>query len=353
MRWRSGKARIFFLEQKNKKVLYVSIRRSPKNKSLLPLFFRKEGLSSRMLIELEDFSVSYGKVKAVNNVSLRIDRGDVLGILGESGSGKSTLALALMALLPKQAQVSGRLAFEGVDLARLDAAGRRALRGRRIAAVFQDPFASLNPVMRIGTQLRAFAGSPTDAAINMLRRVGISEPERRMRQYPFELSGGLRQRVAIAAALLCAPTVLVADEPTTALDAATERQILALLRESRALVDGAMVIVSHDLSVLAALCTRIAVVYAGEVVELGTAADLLQAPRHPYTRALLACDLRRSAKRAARFPSIAGQLPNPAVARRGCVFAPRCSARLATCADHAPPVVARPFGFVRCHAMGA
>jgi len=319
----------------------------------LLLFFRKEGLSSFMLIEIEDFSVNYGPVKAVSGVSLQIARGDVLGILGESGSGKSTLALALMALLPKQASVSGRLAFESVDLASLDAAGRRALRGRKIAAVFQDPFASLNPVMRIGTQLRAFAGSPHEAALDMLRRVGISEPDRRMRQYPFELSGGLRQRVAIAAALLCAPTVLVADEPTTALDAATERQIISLLRESRALVDGAMVIVSHDLSVLAALCTRIAVLYAGEMVEVGAAADLLRAPRHPYTRALLACDLRRSPKSSARFPTIAGQLPNPGAARRGCVFAPRCTARLAPCADHAPPVIAGPFGFVRCHAMGA
>jgi peptide/nickel transport system ATP-binding protein len=333
--------------------VYVFIGAWPKNKSLLLLFFRKEGLSSFMLIEVEDFSVSYGKVKAVSGISLQIARGEVLGILGESGSGKSTLALALMALLPKQARVSGRLAFEGVDVASLDPAARRALRGRKIAAVFQDPFASLNPVMRIGTQLRAFAGSPRETAVEMLHRVGITEPERRMRQYPFELSGGLRQRVAIAAALLCAPTVLVADEPTTALDAATERQILALLRESRALVDGAMVIVSHDLSVLAALCTRIAVLYAGEVVEIGTASDMLRAPRHPYTRALLACDLRRSAKSAARFPTIAGQLPNPAAPRCGCVFAPRCTVRFAPCADHAPPVYAAPSGFVRCHAMGA
>jgi len=306
-----------------------------------------------MLIEIEDFSVRYGRVKAVAQISLQIARGDVLGILGESGSGKSTLALALMALLPRHARVSGRLAFEGLDLARLDPAGRRALRGRKIAAVFQDPFASLNPVMRIGTQLAAFAGATREAAIDMLQRVGIGEPERRMRQYPFELSGGLRQRVAIAAALLCAPTVLVADEPTTALDAATERQILALLRESRALVDGAMVIVSHDLSVLAALCTRIAVLYAGEVVELGTATDLLRAPRHPYTRALLACDLRRLPKSAARFPTIAGQLPDPALPRRGCVFAPRCPVRLPCCAEQAPPVIAAPSGFVRCHAMGA
>jgi oligopeptide/dipeptide ABC transporter ATP-binding protein len=187
----------------------------------------------------------------------------------------------------------------------------------------------------------------------MLQRVGIAEPERRMRQYPFELSGGLRQRVAIAAALLCAPTLLVADEPTTALDAATERQIIALLRESRALVDGAMVIVSHDLSVLTALCTRIAVMYAGEIVEFGTAKDMLIAPRHPYTRALLACDLRRLPKGTGRFSTIVGHLPNPVSPRHGCVFAPRCTARLAPCTELAPPAITSPSGFVRCHAMAA
>lgn len=306
-----------------------------------------------MLIDIENFSVSYGEVRALSGLSLQIARGDVLGILGESGSGKSTLALALMALLPQRARVDGRLAFDGVDLSSLDATGRRALRGRKIAAVFQDPFTALNPVMRIGAQLRLFAGASHAASVEMFQRVGIDEPERRLKQYPFELSGGLRQRVAIAAALLCAPMVLVADEPTTALDAATERQILCLLRESRALVDGAMVIVSHDLSVLAALCTRIAVLYAGEVVELGRAADLLRAPRHPYTRALLACDLKRAGKSDGRFLTIPGQLPNPAAPRRGCVFSPRCIARFGPCAELAPPVVASAAGFVRCHAMAA
>jgi peptide/nickel transport system ATP-binding protein len=338
MRWKQGKARTFFFEKKNQKTFTSWLRVFP---------------GPCMLIEIENFSVRYGKVTALNQISLQIARGDVLGILGESGSGKSTLALALMGLLPKQASADGRLAFEDVDLATLAPAALRALRGRKIAAVFQDPFASLNPVIRIGTQLRAFAGAADGAAVNMLRRVGIDEPERRMRQYPFELSGGLRQRVAIAAALLCAPTLLVADEPTTALDAATERQILGLLRESRALVDGAMVVVSHDLAVLAALSTRIAVLYAGELLELGTASDLLRAPRHPYTRALLACDLRRLPKSGARFPSIGGQLPNPAAPRRGCVFAPRCPAVFAPCAERAPPVIAAASGFVRCHAMAA
>jgi peptide/nickel transport system ATP-binding protein len=319
----------------------------------LLLFFKKAGLASFMLMDIEDFSVRYGRVNALRGISLQIARGDVLGILGESGSGKSTLALALMALLPKQAHISGRLAFEGVDLATLDPAARRALRGGKIAAVFQDPFASLNPAMRIFTQLRAFTGASLAESVAMLHRVGIAEPERRLRQYPFELSGGLRQRVAIAAALLCAPTVLVADEPTTALDAATERQIVALLRESRALVEGAMVIVSHDLSLLAALCTRIAVLYAGEVMEVGTQANLLHAPRHPYTKALLECDLKRAPKSPARFPTIAGQLPDPAAPRRGCVFAPRCPARLPPCAEHEPPMVAAQDGFVRCHAAAA
>lgn len=317
---------------------------------------------SQVLLEFADFSVSYrapgGMVPAVRGVSLQLRRGEVLGLLGESGSGKSTLAHAMMALLPGNAMTAGALRFEGRDMYALDEGGRQRLRGSRIAAVFQDPFTALNPVVRIGRQLEAFQhqmrgigrAEKWRRAAEMLGRVGIGEPARRLRQYPFELSGGMRQRVAIAAALLCGPALLVADEPTTALDASTARQIVALLGACRALVDGAMVVVTHDLGVVARLCTHVAVMYAGQVMELGETAQVMGAPRHPYTRALLACDLASRGPGPGRvFAHIAGHVPDPRIAVEGCVFGPRCAARVDVCGVVGAPVVGHAGGFARCH----
>jgi peptide/nickel transport system ATP-binding protein len=300
------------------------------------------------LLDIADFSVAYttdrGRVTAVREVTLQVREGEVLGLVGESGSGKSTLANAIMTLLPDSAQVSGRLAFAGQDLYSLDRAARRRLRGNGVAAVFQDPFTALNPVVKIGRQLMEFqrqkAGrSAADAkrlAIDMLGRMGISDPAGRMQQYSFELSGGIRQRVMIAAALLTEPRLLIADEPTTALDATTELQVIELLRASRHLVRGSIVFVTHDLELVAELCDRVAVMYAGEVVEVGATQSVIANPRHPYTRALLACDPRRMIAPSRRFLTIPGKAPDPVSVFHGCAFASRCAETLPGCAIERP-----------------
>jgi len=289
------------------------------------------------LLDIADFSVTYptnrGSVTAVREVTLQVHEGEVLGLVGESGSGKSTLANAIMTLLPDAAQVSGRMSFAGNDLYALDRNARRRLRGNGVAAVFQDPFTALNPVVKIGRQLSEFQRQKTHRsaaeakrrAVDMLGRMGIADPAGRMNQYSFELSGGIRQRVMIAAALLTEPRLLIADEPTTALDPTTELQVIELLKSSRHLVRGSIVFVTHDLGLVAELCDRVAVMYAGEVVEVGATQSIIGNPRHPYTRALLACDPRRMVAPARRFLTIPGDTPDPVNAVHGCAFALRCS----------------------------
>jgi peptide/nickel transport system ATP-binding protein len=305
------------------------------------------------LVDMEGLSVSYdtaeGAVQALSDVSLSIERGETLGLVGESGSGKSTLVGALLALLPGNARSRGRLRLDGRDLLSLSGRELQGLRGGGVAAVFQDPFTSLNPVVSIGDHLVEFQhhdrghsrAEKRRRAAAMLARVGMSEPERRLRQYPFELSGGMRQRVAIAAALLTRPHLLVADEPTTALDATTEAQIVDLLREVRREVDGAIVFVTHHLRLVERLCDRVAVMYAGRVVELGTTAELLAAPRHPYTRALLDCDPAYIAGARRRLPTIPGAVPSLIDLPHGCSFAARCGRASPACRDTAPPAVPR------------
>jgi len=305
------------------------------------------------LVDIDRLSVVYdtpdGQVQALTDISLSIERGEVLGLVGESGSGKSTLVSALLALLPGNAQSHGRLALEGRDLLSLPARELQRLRGGGIAAVFQDPFTSLNPVVSIGDHLVEFQhhdhsrnrAEKRKCAVEMLARVGISDAERRLRQYPFELSGGMRQRVAIAAALLTQPRLLIADEPTTALDATTEAQIVALLKQVRGEVDGAIVFVTHHLRLVAQLCDRVAVMYAGRVVEIGATAQLFAAPLHPYTRALLDCDPASIAGTRRRLPTIAGSVPSLLDLPPGCSFAPRCSRATAACRERCPPPVPR------------
>jgi peptide/nickel transport system ATP-binding protein len=303
------------------------------------------------LIELDRLSIDYltpsGAVHAVSNLDLTIERGEVLGLVGESGSGKSTLISSMMALLPRNARITGGLRFDGRDLAAMGEAERRSLRGNGIAAIFQDPFTALNPIVSIGTLLVEVQHHKRERdkqekrrrAVEMLRRVGISDAEQRMRQHAFELSGGMRQRVAIAAALLTDPVLLIADEPTTALDATTEAQIIELLREARSMVDGAIVFVTHHLGLVAELCDRVAVMYAGEIVEAGPVATLFARPQHPYTRALLECDPALIEEATRQLPTIRGSIPNLAETEAGCRFAPRCPEARGICTAEPPPLV--------------
>ncbi|MGB2892339.1 MAG: ABC transporter ATP-binding protein, partial [Albidovulum sp.] len=292
---------------------------------------------SEPVLSVENLSLRYrvagGAVAALRNVSLSVRQGEVLGIAGESGCGKSSLAAAMIDLAGANAEVTaGAIRLRGQDILRLDQAARRRLRGREIAMVFQDPMTAFNPVLTVGAQLVDFQfnldGVPgrekRARARDMLARVGLSDPDLVMGRYPHELSGGMRQRAAIAAALLMRPAVLIADEPTTALDVTMEAQIIHLLRELRAQYGCAIVIVTHHLGVIAELCDRVAVMYAGEVVEEAPVDELFHDPRHPYTRALIACDPARIGKATGRLPAIGGRLPDLSDPPPGCAFAARC-----------------------------
>jgi peptide/nickel transport system ATP-binding protein len=313
------------------------------------------------IIDLDDVSISYGgargAVPAVRGITLTLQTGRILGLVGESGSGKSSLVGALLALLPRSATVKGRVTIDGRDLYALSERERRAMRGREVATVSQDPFTALNPVVRIGTQLVEFQHwlpnlSRTQKlarAGTMLERVGIADPATRLRQYPHQLSGGLRQRVAIAGALLVNPRLLIADEPTTALDATTEAEVIELIRELRGEVDGSIVLVTHDMGVVGQLCDDVAVMYAGELVESGPVDAVLGHPRHPYTRALLACDPARIATATRQLPTIAGTVPSPTDLPKGCIFASRCAVALPLCREVRPRLSAAGTARVACH----
>ncbi|MFD1987464.1 ABC transporter ATP-binding protein [Mesorhizobium newzealandense] len=311
-----------------------------------------------------DLSVRYetphGSVHALRHVDIEAHPGEVIGIVGESGCGKSTLVTALANLLPANARIDGSISYNGVDLAKLDTHRQRLLRGDEIALVSQDPMTAFNPVLTIGDQLVDFQHHRKDLGrahkrariAAMLGRVGIADAERRMDCYPHELSGGMRQRVAIAAALLTDPGLLIADEPTTALDVTMEAQIIHLLRELRREYNGIIIVVSHHLGVIAELCDRVYVMYAGEVVEGGEVDAIFHDARHPYTQALLACDPARFHERLDRLPTIPGSLPNLTQPPSGCVYAPRCDRAFAPCGSVAPPVVELSASHrARCHAV--
>ncbi|MBA1140662.1 ABC transporter ATP-binding protein [Mesorhizobium neociceri] len=311
-----------------------------------------------------DLSVRYetphGSVYALRHVDIEAHPGEVIGIVGESGCGKSTLVTALANLLPANARIDGSISYNGVDLAKLDAHRQRLLRGDEIALVSQDPMTAFNPVLTIGDQLVDFQHHRKDLGraqkrariAAMLGRVGIADAERRMDCYPHELSGGMRQRVAIAAALLTDPGLLIADEPTTALDVTMEAQIIHLLRELRREYNGIVIVVSHHLGVIAELCDRVYVMYAGEVVEDGEVDAIFHDARHPYTQALLACDPARFQERLDRLPTIPGSLPNLTQPPSGCVYAPRCDRAFAPCGSVVPPRVKLSASHIaRCHAV--
>jgi oligopeptide/dipeptide ABC transporter ATP-binding protein len=306
------------------------------------------------------YETPHGSVHALRHVDIEAHPGEVIGIVGESGCGKSTLVTALANLLPANARIAGSIRYNGLDLTKLDAHRQRLLRGDEIALVGQDPMTAFNPVLTIGDQLVDFQHHRKDLSraqkrariAAMLGRVGIADAERRMQSYPHELSGGMRQRVAIAAALLTDPGLLIADEPTTALDVTMEAQIIHLLRELRREYNGIIIVVSHHLGVIAELCDRVYVMYAGEVVEGGEVDAIFHDPRHPYTQALLACDPARFHDRLDRLPTIPGSLPSLTQPLPGCVYAPRCDRAFAPCGSIAPPLTRlTACHAARCHAV--
>jgi peptide/nickel transport system ATP-binding protein len=309
--------------------------------------------TSTPLLEVEDLRIAFtdgrGRItEAVAGTSFAIGRGKTLGIVGESGSGKSVTALSIMRLLPKEsARISGAVRFEGRDLTALPDREIQDLRGNRMAMVFQEPMTSLNPSYTVGDQigeaLRRHRGlSAQEAnleAVELLRRVRIPSPEARVDDYPHKLSGGMRQRVMIAMALACAPALLIADEPTTALDVTIQAQILDLLRKLRDETGTAIILITHDLGVVAEMCDEAVVMYAGEIVERAPVATLFAAPEHPYTVGLIGSLPRLSEKRA-QLSAIPGTVPALDGTLRGCRFAPRCPFADAHCRTEAPPLVA-------------
>jgi peptide/nickel transport system ATP-binding protein len=310
-------------------------------------------VTSGTLLSLEDVSVELpterGNLLAVAGVDLTLTCGRTLAIAGESGSGKTMLSRAILQLLPRQARCRGRVLFDGEDLTKLAPRALRRLRGKSIAAVFQDPMTSLNPVLTIGEQisetLKQHLGFRSAAArrrsIELLAAVGIASPELRIRQYPHQLSGGMRQRVVVAMALSCEPKLLIADEPTTALDVTVQSQILDLLAREQRRRQMAMILISHDLSVLAGRTDEIAVMYAGCIVERAPTPLLFADPRMPYTRALMAAIPRIEAAPHAALQTIPGRPPDLARRRPGCAFAPRCwNAAGGRCYEQAPALSA-------------
>ncbi|WP_373504105.1 ABC transporter ATP-binding protein [Aestuariivirga sp.] len=318
------------------------------------------------LLDIDNLTIAYhtegGLLMALRGASLTARAGEVIGIVGESGCGKSTLASAIINLPGTNAEIKGgAIRYRGTDILTLDPEAQRALRGRDIAMVFQDPMTSFNPVLTIGDQLVDFQhqrNAPYTEkrarALKLLEEVGIPDPAGCLRRYPHELSGGMRQRAAIAAALLMEPGILVADEPTTALDVTMEAQIIHLLRELRSIHRGAIIVVTHHLGVVAELCDRVYVMYAGEVVEEALVDDLFHAPAHPYTKALLACDPAHVEERMSVLPVIPGRVPDLTSPPTGCSFATRCSVAMDHCRDvHPPWVRCGPNQGARCHRVTA
>jgi peptide/nickel transport system ATP-binding protein len=301
------------------------------------------------ILEIRDLSVEFatprGAVEALRHVDLTVPPGRIVGVVGESGCGKTTLAATVLGLLANNGRVtSGSIRFEGTELLGLPASRLRDIRGRRIAMVFQDPMTSLNPVMSIETQMIDIQyrdpvprQAKRERALAMLRKVGIADPEHRIHDYPHRFSGGMRQRIAIAMALSMSPSLLIADEPTTALDVTLEAQIVHLVRRLRAEFQGSILFISHNLGLIAEVCDEVVVMYAGEVVEQAEVRTLFHGARHPYTKLLLACDPARIAESSRTLPTIAGNVPDLADLPEGCVFASRCPEAFDRCRSEAPP----------------
>jgi oligopeptide/dipeptide ABC transporter ATP-binding protein len=302
------------------------------------------GSSMTAALAVADLTLAIGGISVVEGVGFSIAPGEVMALVGESGCGKSLTAHALLRLLPREVkQTAGRILLGGEDITVLPERRMRQLRGRRISMIFQEPQAALDPLATVGAQVReasglARGGTSRDAVRRMLTDVGIADPGRRIDQYPFELSGGMCQRVMIASALIGGPAVLVADEPTTALDVTIQAQILDLLRRLAAERGTAIVLITHDMGVVADIADRVAVMYAGRIAEIGKAEAVFAAPRHPYTSLLLAAIPRLSDTPKSRLAVIEGSVPAPSEYGAGCRFAGRCPLADARCAAEQPPL---------------
>jgi oligopeptide/dipeptide ABC transporter ATP-binding protein len=314
---------------------------------------RVEGLTSV-------FEITPRPVVAVNDVSFEIRKGETLGLVGESGSGKSATAFSIIRLLETPGRIaSGRIIFQGKELLSLPEPEMRKVRGAGIGFVFQEPMAALNPVMRVGAHIAealmvhglAARADARSRAIELLRAVRIADPEKRADDYPHQLSGGMRQRVMLAIALACRPPLVIADEPTTALDVTVQAQILDLLRDMKRQFDLSLLLITHDLGVIAETADRVAVMYAGRIVETGSVRDIFRNPKHPYTRGLLASIPGGVA--GSRLKAIDGVVPNLASLPPGCSFAPRCRDRMSVCDTAFPPETAIDTGHsVKCYLEG-
>ena len=301
------------------------------------------------LLSVKDLKVSFftpaGEVKAVDGISYELRKGEVIGIVGESGSGKSVEAYSIMGLLQSPGRVvGGSISLDGQDLLSFDKKQMQNLRGNRISMIFQNPMTSLNPVYTIGNQIREALWAHRDVSrgeanarvVDILDLVGISNPEKRVKQYPHELSGGMRQRVMIALSLICEPDLLIADEPTTALDVTIQAQILTLMQRIQSKTRMAIIFITHNLGVIADICKRVAVMYAGHIVEIGTVDDIFYSPRHPYTTGLLRSIPRLDSEEKERLIPIDGTPVDMLNPPPGCPFAPRCADCMKICLREYP-----------------
>jgi oligopeptide/dipeptide ABC transporter ATP-binding protein len=312
---------------------------------------RRAGVGD-VLLDVKDlrthFHVMDGTVKAVDGVSFSVRRGGRLALVGESGCGKSVTALSIMRLIetPPGEFAGGQILFDGVDILKMDDRQIRKIRGGEIAMIFQEPMTSLNPVMTVGDQImeavllhqKVNRKGAQEIALSALKDVGVADPTRRLKQYPHELSGGMRQRIMIAMALSCNPQLIIADEPTTALDVTIQRQILELIKAVQERTGAALLLITHDLGVVAETVDDVAVMYSGRVVETGTVEEVLLSPRMPYTRGLLE-SIPSQGKRGQRLSAIKGTVPNPFRLPPGCKFEPRCPFAWETCTESEPELI--------------
>ncbi|PLR66657.1 ABC transporter ATP-binding protein [Bacillus sp. UMB0893] len=307
-------------------------------------------MSREKVLEIKDLSITFmqnkEETRVVDSIRFDVHKGEVLGIVGESGCGKSVTSLSIMGLLPKKSsKLTGEVLFQGKDLLQLSEKSLRKMRGNDIAMVFQEPMTSLNPLFKIGNQLEESLRVHQDLTkkqakervIQILRLVGLPRPEELYDEYPHQLSGGMRQRVMIAMAMICDPKVLIADEPTTALDVTIQAQILKLMKDLNQKLETSIVFITHDLGVVAEMCDRVMVMYAGQVVEEGSVLAIFKNPKHPYTKGLMKSvpDIRNKNE---RLYSISGQVPRPGTVQKGCLFAGRCEYAMAECLEESPPL---------------